>query len=285
MRTGMVPVRLGERASSVPETENHHTTVGRQIKEGATMTTRKSHNVGVRNHNPNVAPIQAGSEGTVNPSAVIPVVPVAPASAPVSDAVIAAVQTFTTAFESAVNTLVGVLPNETPGNAKHFPKVQPSRLHAIPLLSEMLRKYPVLSVNLHADDTAVARARAGATAALSRLRGRARGAVDNATRVYERNAWHACSQILVMAERKAVDDINIARDFAVVQGILAIGPRKNTAPVTAVKAQQRAARAQSLLTKAQQKAAVKAAAAAQHGTGDVTIVPAGTTTPGSTPTK
>ncbi len=289
---GIGPVRLGERAPSVPETRIKQPPGQKAIKEGATMIPRKSHNVGVRNHNPNVAPIQAGSEGTVNPSANIPVVPGAPSapvsspvSSPVSDAIIAAVQAFTPTFESALEGLLPALPVEASGNARSVPKPGSAHLQAIPLLSAILRNHPDLLGNVRADDIDAAMADAAATKALSTAMANALGKVDNATRLRERDAWLASAKVKVVAEREAVNDKDIARELVAVTDILALGTRPDTAAVSAAKAQRVAAKAQARLDKAQQRAATKAAAAGRHGAGDVTIVPAGTGTPGSTPTK
>ncbi len=252
------------------------------------MTTHKTP-PSVRNHNPNVAPTQAGSEGTVHPSAVIPAGPSAPAIVPASGSVSVstAVETFKSVFEPTATVLTGELPGEIPGNAKHCPKLRPSRLRAIPLLTAMARKYPSLSGVVTVEDIDAAMSDATATEALSQDIGNVRAVVDNATRLRQRDAWLSSAEILALAERKAINDANIARDLAVVQDVLAIGTRKVTAAHAVTTAQQDVSKAQARLTKAQQRAATKAAAAeaVQHGTPDVTIVPATAGTPGSTPAK
>ena len=253
------------------------------------MATRKSHNVGVRNHHPNVAPIPAGSEGTVNPSAVTPVVPSAPAIVPTSGSVSVgtAVETFKSVFEPIATVLTGELPGETPGNARHCPKLRPSQLRAIPLLTAMARKYPSLSGVVTVEDIDAAMSDATATEALSQDLGNLHAVVDNATRLRQRSAWLSSAEIMALAERKAINDANIARDLATVHDILALGTRKVTAAHAATTAQQQVSKARAQLTRAQERAAAKAAAAeaAQHATPDVVIVPATTGTPGNTPTK
>ncbi len=281
MRTGIRPVRLGERAPSVPETRFKQPPGQKAIKEGATMIPRKSHNVGVRNHNPNVASPPAGSEGTVNPSATLPGGSPAPVTNASSGPVSVAVQAFATVLKPAVVDLDTVLSQETPSSPSNRAKVSSARRQAIPLLVEMLTKYPSLSATVTVDGINGAMTDASATDGLSRVLANIRSRVTKSTRIRLGNAWADAAEILAVARRRAVNDENIASDLAVVEAILAHGPIADTAPVAAAKAQRQANKATTRATKSQKVAETKAAksAALLHGAGDVTIVPATPPTP------
>ena len=228
--------------------------------------------VGASNTPSSEATLPAGSEVTNHPSAAQP---------PVNDPV----QTFRSVLVPAADALGAALPQENPPNGKPTTGVSSRRLRAIPLLSQLLARYPNLSADHTADDIDTPMAFAASCTVVSRVCVNANAKVLNAARVRQRTAWTISSEVYAAAKKKAAGDANIARDLAPIQAILANGPRTKTAPVTAAKAQTEATVANTRATKANQKSTAKTAAATalQHGTGGATVVQPAPTAPAATP--
>ncbi len=219
---------------------------------------------------PDVAPTQAGSAAGESTAGNVPAVSVS-----------AAVATFLQSVDAALKTLVAALPRDVPGGAKHPRMLQPTRLRAIPLLAEMLRRHPYLRATIPVEDIDAAMADVRATSGLSMRFALAKGAIDDATRVRQHDAWNACAEIMAVAERKAKTVADVARELAEVQDILALGPRADTAAINAEIARQDVLKAQARLAKAEKRAAAKALLAASTAaqTPPVTPPPAPTGTP------
>ncbi len=187
---------------------------------------------------------------------------------------VAAIQAFVSVFDPAVKALRAELPEEVRGSGRHNPRLRPSRRRAVSLLTAMLRRYPSLSATIRPEDLdAGMSVAAAADSLISRLAG-ATGLANSTSRMRHRDVWRACGEIMVVAERRAETDVNIARDLAEIQDLLSIGKKRDNAPVTAMTAQQDVTKAQERLTRAHQRPAKKAAAAAavaaQDGVADGT---------------
>ncbi len=257
------------------------------------MTTRKTHNVGVLNHNPNVAPAQAGSEGTVNPSATVPVVPNAPAvgtSMAITSKqlylVESAAKTFRGDFARIVTALLdtlGAFP--TPDKARAV-SVSAQHKDAAAQYAGLLRQYPDLTSGVSADTIEAALA---ATAALAMVKSDLEGILPTVQFCGQQSAHIAWSDSRVVrhaAEGQALQDMTLAAKVATIEGTLQRGKKvvvtaehAAKAQTTALKAQQKAERAVAKAAKAAETAtrAAQAHAANHPQTADVVIVPAGTT--------
>ncbi len=241
------------------------------------MSTTK--NTGVRNHTPNVAVSPAGSEVTAPPSAAVP------AGTPSSGAVSAAIQAFELATSVAISTLESALDTVPPGSVLHLAKVSPARERVISMTIDLLRKHPTLSGAFTADNIDTEATDADTCVSMASSLEGLHAKLIYSARVRQNEVWHKVSEVYAVAEKRALTDSTVARDFAAIQAILVIGPRRKTSAHTAVDAAQRATTASARATKAQKTAADKAAKAAAllHGTGDVVIVPASPTVPDTPP--
>ena len=259
------------------------------------MATRKSHTVGVRNHNPNMANSPAGSEGTVNPSAVVPPVQTAPTvetstalSAKQLYLVEAGAKTFREDFARIVTVFVGTLGAfPTPDKARAV-SVSVQHKDAAAQYAGLLRQYPGLTTGVSADTIEAALA---ASAALAMVKTDLQGVlptVEFCGRQSGHIAWSDSRVVRHAAEGQALQDTTLAAQVATIEGTLQRGRkvaasanRALKAQTAASKAQEKAARAAAKATKAAETATRAAQAHANNHplTADVVIVPAGSTTP------
>lgn len=227
--------------------------------------TQHSPSVVASNAPVNGATPQAGSEVAVNPPAVVPVS--------------TAVDAFASSSAPAIAALTNSLPAEPPKTGKRVASVNVRRQRAIPMLSELLRKYPNLSADHTSDDIDTPMADATACLSLGKTLTNLTARVNSTARVRLGTAATLADEVYALAEKKAKGNPDLARDLAPIRAILAVGSRANTAPVTAAKTQTAAARAAARATRASQKATRANAKAAAMKTGDAIITQPASTAP------
>ncbi len=256
----------------------------------------KTNTKGVRNHNTNVAPPQAESGVTVNPSAAVPpVVPNAatPGSTPeltvsALTLALAEIKSFREVFVPAfakLHTALGVIHS---GNTPQGRAVLAQRKEAAGMYADLLRQYPVLTTRV---DPAMIDAGIAVDTALAMVKNDLQQAVpivESGGRVSARVSWTDASVIRAAAKAEPNKPPTLVAAIASIETLLRQGKRVTATKVvaaraqtTATNAQQRAARAARTATQAGRVAArVTQAHADRHPlTPDVVIVPAGSTTP------
>ncbi len=264
------------------------------------MSTKK--NTGVRNHTPNMAPIQAGSEVTGPPSAAVPTTSTAgttPAAGALTDvtpsellAVEAGAKAFRESFASILATLyalLGVFPKQ--GKARTT-AVSGQRKATAAQWAELLSEHPDITSSVTPDAISAGLA---VDAALAMVKRDLQQTLPILEACGRQAANGSCSEAAVVrsaARILAVNNAVLAAKIASIDLALRRGKQVTTTADTAAKAakaQQRAeVRAARMAAKAAKAARSAERAAQAHAdnhptTPDVVIVPAGTTTPATAP--
>ena len=266
------------------------------------MSTTK--HTGVRNHNPNVANSPAGSEGTVNPSAVLPSVatppttgtpPAAGTTPELTPSQLLAVETAVKTFREGYIPLVmalfaGLRAFQTRDTAPYAP-VSGARKQVATLYAELLRENPDITAAVNPDvidaglavDTALAMFKSDFQKALPVVASFGRRAANI--------SWSETTVVRSAAQGLARKDDVLKARIGTINALLRRGSRVATTANAATRAHDAAAKAQQKAERAVAKAARAAAKATRtaqvhadnHPTPDVVIVPAGTTTPATPP--
>ncbi len=262
------------------------------------MSTKK--NTGVRNHNTNMANTPAGSEVTgTPPSAALPAA-VAPGIAPgITMALTASqllgveakVKTFRGSLDAALAelyTALGVFPG--PDKVRVVSVTGPRKQSAA-LYAGLLREYPDLASTVDPD---VIDAGLAVNAALAMVKTDLQHPLAMVESSGRQAGYISCSDAAVIryaAKGRARQDGVMAEKVATIDATLRHGKLLSTTADSATKAQSAAAKAQQKAVRAAEKAARAARVATRTaqahadnhpltGTGDVVIVPAGTTPKG-----
>ncbi len=264
----------------------------------------KTNNKGASNIHPNMAAAAAGSGVTDNPSAALPTPPTSRGIAPGITMVLAAsqlleteaaVKTFRESLNTALAELYTALGIFSGPDRARMGSTSAQRKQSAGLYAGLLRQHPDIATTVDPDaiDAGLA-----VDAALALVKGDFRQPLPVVESSRREAVYGACADAAVVrsaARTLARRDTVLAAKIAAIDVILRRGKQVSTTADNVAKAQAKATKTQQRAAKVVAKAEAKAAKAARvatrtaqahadnhplTGTGDVVIVPAGTTPKG-----